>query len=525
MGVKRSILWTLVAGVSLAGACIIGVQAVPQAHAQTRQLATFTPRTISGTYSENLGAMRDLDTMTANLAEFVQPGVVHIRSESKEKRDLGGNRLPAMGGTGSGVIYRPDGYILTNDHVVGGFDTVTVVLQDGRELEGKVTRAEDVDLAVVKVDAKDLPTLPFGDSSKVRPGQFSMAVGSPFGLDNTVTFGHISAIGRTDSIRDSRLSITRNYPDLIQTDTPINMGNSGGPLINVEGQVIGINTAIFSPTGVNNGIGFAIPSNTARLIADKLILDGKIQRGALGLRPSTLKGYLAKEMGLSGGAYVEDVVNGTPAADAGIKKGDVIVRIGNIPVKTETDVRDSMLNYAPGEKVQIQVVRDKTEKSFNVTLTTPDKLPQDPAQVQPQAPGDVTPFEKGLSPDFPNFEDLKKLFPNTPEEPGSSEKSNRSGPVRLGVMVQDANAAMKAQFGIPEGTQGAVVTTVDPGSVADRLGLKPGDVIEKIGGKAIANGQDLKSAVQACKWGQPSSIKFTRYGDHSVISQEFPFKF
>jgi serine protease Do len=270
--------------------------------------------------------------------------------------------------------------------VVGGFDSVKVVLNDGRELDGKVIRAEDIDLAVVKVDATDLPTLPFGDSSKVRPGQFSMAVGSPFGLDNTVTFGHISALGRTNQIRDERLNLNRDYPDLIQTDTAINMGNSGGPLVNVRGEVIGINTAIFSPSGMNNGIGFAIPSNTARLIADKLITDGKVRRGAMGLLPQTLPIYKRKELGVDGGASVQQVVNGTPAAIAGIKQGDVIVRIGNIPVKNETDVRDAMLNYAPGEKVEVEVVRDKQSKTFTVALTSLDKLPQGRSNAVPPAP-------------------------------------------------------------------------------------------------------------------------------------------
>ncbi|MEA2552864.1 MAG: serine protease Do, partial [Fimbriimonadaceae bacterium] len=407
------------------------------------------------------------------------------------------------------------------DHVVGGFDSVKVVLNDGRELDGKVIRAEDIDLAVVKVDATDLPTLPFGDSSKVRPGQFSMAVGSPFGLDNTVTFGHISALGRTNQIRDERLNLNRDYPDLIQTDTAINMGNSGGPLVNVRGEVIGINTAIFSPSGMNNGIGFAIPSNTARLIADKLITDGKVRRGAMGLLPQTLPIYKRKELGVDGGASVQQVVNGTPAAIAGIKQGDVIVRIGNIPVKNETDVRDAMLNYAPGEKVEVEVVRDKQSKTFTVALTSLDKLPQGRSNAVPPAP-DQNPLDPGHEFNFPDVEELRKQFE---KGDGSRVAPLREGEAKLGISVQDLNAALREQFHIPTARQGVLVTSVAPSSVAEKIGLKPGDLIEEIGGTSVASVASLKDAMKGQKWGDQSTIKFSRYTDRTSSTTKIPFTF
>lgn len=517
-GLKRSTVGVIVSSVGLAAVCVAGLRGVPSAHAQTK-LPAFSPRMISGTYTENLPALRQIDEMTANLAEFVEPGVVHIRSESKPGYDVMGQRMPRTGGQGSGFIYRPDGYIITNDHVVGGFDTVTVVLDDGRELPGRVIRAQDVDVAVVKVEANDLPTLQFGDSSKVRPGQFSMAVGAPFGLEDTVTFGHISALGRTNRIRDDRLNLDRDYPDLIQTDTPINMGNSGGPLINIEGQVIGINTAIYSQTGMNNGIGFAIPSNTVRMIADKLIQDGKVTRGALGLAPTTLKSFEGKKLGLDGGAVVQRVENGTPAAMAGIQKDDVIVRIGNLPIKNETDVRLSMLNYAPGEKVEIEVVRNKAHKTFNVTLTSPDKLPKDAPTVT--EPSQDDPFG-GLK--IPDLDELRKQM----EKQGGSDPSKpglKEGNAKLGVTVGDLTAALREQFTIPSSVQGVVVTSVAPGFPAEKIGIKEGDVIQELGGKPVSTTAELMDAMKGRKWGESSSIKFTRYGKQTAVSQTLTFTF
>jgi serine protease Do len=411
--------------------------------------------------------------------------------------------------------------------VVGGFDKVTVILADGHRLEGKVTRAEDMDLAVVKVDAKDLQTLPFANSADVEPGQFAMAVGSPFDLDATVTFGHISAIGRTRSIPDERLNIFRDYPDLLQTDAPINMGNSGGPLCNVRGEVVGINTAIYSPTGGSTGIGFAIPSNTVRLVADKLIRDGKLERGALGLAPITLEPYKAKELGIPGGARAINVPNGAPADLAGIKKDDIVVRVGNVPIRNESDVRDAMLNYAPGEKIEVEVIRGKEHKVFNVTLTTLDKLPQPPRQM---------PFsnQDGNGDSGPDFE---KLFPGIKDPFGNGgdkgdgngkgffDRAPRTGPAKLGVTVQDVTDENSKTYSIPGRTKGAVVTSVAPGYPADKIGLEAGDVIQDLGGKAVDSAQALTQAMQGRKWGEACTIKFSRYSANMTASQEKSFKF
>jgi len=517
MGVKSSTMFTLAAGIVLGGLCFAGLQRSPLASAQHEsvKLPTFAPRTIALTDADDLAGLEKVDKATEDLVQFVEPGVVHIISTGQPQRDIMGHQI-ITGGEGSGVVYRPDGYILTNDHVVGGFDKVIVVLSDGHRLPGKVTRAQDMDLAVVKVDAKDLQTLPFADSSKVRPGQFSMAVGSPFGLDNTVTFGHISAIGRMNSVRDDRLSLDRIYPDMIQTDTPINMGNSGGPLVNVHGEVVGINTSIYSDTGMNNGIGFAIPSNTVRLVADKLITEGKVERGALGLIPKTLEQYRAKDLGIEGGAIVDEIPNGTPASMSGIKKDDIITRVGNIVVRNESDVRDSMLNYTPGDTVEVEVIRDKEHKVFKVTLTSHDKLPKTPADVQ-KTPGQADPFKDFTIPGFGGDQNGKSG--------GGDSQQQKTGNAQLGVTVADLTAALRAQYHVPSNIQGALVMSVMPDSAADNLGLQPGDVIQALGGKVVENAQTLKDAMTGRKWGEASTIRFARYGDGSEMSETLPFNF
>ena len=522
MGVRRSTYVILLSGLAVAGLCILGLPKAPLVHAQTRVLPSFTPRTISNTSTDDIATLAKLDVATTDLVKFVQPGVVKIISQSTVKKDIMGNMLPGVDGEGSGVVYRPDGYIVTNDHVVGGFDKVMVILADGHKLQGQVIRAQDMDLAVVKVDAKDLPTLPFADSSKVEPGQFAMAVGSPFDLDATVTFGHISAIGRTRSIPDDRLNTVRNYANLLQTDAPINMGNSGGPLVNVKGEVVGINTAIYSPTGSSSGIGFAIPANTVRLVADRLIQDGKLVRGALGLAPETLEPYRAKELGIDGGAVVSRVDNGTPAADAGIKLGDIIVRVGNIPVKVETDVRDAMLNYAPGEKIEVEVIRDKQHKTFTVTLTSPDKLPD------ARQPGGGSTDNGSVPPDiekmFPGFK-LPPGIDNGQGGDGDAIKIPRTGNAKLGVSVNDLTPDLRKVYGVPANVQGAIVMQVMPGYPADKIGLQVGDVIQELGGKTVDSAQDLANAMANRKWGESCKIKFSRFTGSTSATEDIPFNF
>ena len=341
-------------GVALGGlatASILGGYTVGKAYAQKAAV-----NTVGNLSAENMTMLRNMDASFAGLADYIEPAVVNIRVQSKGGTDMFGNRLGQIGGEGSGVIIRPDGWILTNDHVVGGMDKVTVTLYDGREFPGTVRRSDYSDLAVVKIEAKGLPNVQFADSNRVKQGQFAIAVGSPFGLENSVTIGHVSALSRDSMIGDARTGTQRIYPDLIQTDAAINQGNSGGPLLDIEGRVIGINTAIFSGTGGSVGIGFAIPANQARLTAEALIEKGKIVRGFFGVDPVNLKEFQKADLGVTEGALIKDFGESnmaSPARTAGLKEGDVITKIGGLNVTNHGDLRNAMLRYGPGETVSV----------------------------------------------------------------------------------------------------------------------------------------------------------------------------
>jgi serine protease Do len=471
-------------------------------------------RTVAGTSAENMAALRSLDESYANLADFVGPAVVEIRaSTSTTRRGENGERVPLMGGSGSGFIFRPDGWIVTNDHVVGGFDKVTVTLKDGRTFDGKVTRAEDTDIAVVKIDAKELPTLAVADSSKVRSGQMVMAVGAPFGLDQSVTFGHVSAIGRLQGIQD------RLYPDLIQTDAAINVGNSGGPLVNIDGQVVGVNTAIFTTTGGSAGVGFAIPGNQARFIAETLINKGKLTRSMIGLVPENLKEYQKKEKGLDGGALVDDVSSDGPAAAAGIQKGDVILKIGTTQIHTQMDLRNAMLVYAPGTTVPVELVRNGKRQTLNVKLVE-YKRPATPAAPAPTNPRGEFRFPK-------EFEDMFKDVPRLgrPQTEDEDVPAIRQGRARLGVSVSNVTDELRKQYNVPTGKKGVVVVEVQSGSVAEKNGVRPGDVIVSFDGKSIETAEDLTRAVGEVKWGDKRKLKTERFTDGQMtMERDVEFK-
>ncbi|MER3496436.1 MAG: hypothetical protein C4320_06400 [Armatimonadota bacterium] len=394
--------------------------------------------------------------------------------------------------------------IVTNDHVVGGFDTVTVVLRDGREFRGKVTRAEDSDIALVKIDAKDLPVLKLSDSARVRPGEFAIAIGAPYGLDNTVTIGHISAVGRATRIADWNLGPQgRFYPDLIQTDAAINPGNSGGPLVNVNGDVIGVNTSIYSQSGGSNGLAFAIPANRVRLIADLLIRDGKLVRSQLGVFPEDIKEYRRKELGITGGALVAEIAEGSPAEKAGLRKDDVILRIGDQMISGQKDVRDAMLRYRPQTVVDVEVLRGKERKVLKVTLVPAPKEPVR-SETQPDSGSKIKELrrqmEEFLKGGDPMLPDIKGVDPKPPV-PG--------GPAQLGVSIAPD----------PSGkSDGALIASVEPGSVADRIGMREGDLVTEFDGKRIATADDLIAAVRKSKRGEEHVIRYVRKGRDSATA-------
>jgi serine protease Do len=283
--------------------------------------------------------------------------------------------------SGSGVIVRSDGYILTNDHVVAGADKVTVTLLDGRSFVGQVKRDPQSDLAVVKIDTDNLPAAQFANSDDVKVGEWALAFGSPFTLNDTMTVGVISSLNRHATIGDG--GDVRYYPTLLQTDASINPGNSGGPLVDVFGRVVGINVAIESPTGGNVGIGFAIPANSARYIMDQLISNGKVTRGYLGLVPASLSYEDQKQYGEKQGVLVSGVVDGAPAGKAGLQVQDVITSFDGKPVVDEAQFRDLVARTAPGTTVPVVIHRDGQDQTLQVTV---GKLPERQTAAAPQPP-------------------------------------------------------------------------------------------------------------------------------------------
>jgi serine protease Do len=532
----KSVIITLVAGFGLGAVTMATVQSgfvINKAYAQTSASA----HPISSERTESLAELHNLDDSFANLADFVAPSVVDIHAKTKSAANEFGQRMPVREGEGSGFIIRADGYIMTNDHVVNGADEVTVTLKDGREFTGKVVSAMESDIAIVKIEAKDLPVLAFGDSSEIRPGQMVMAVGAPFGLENSVTFGHVSALGRDTDIGTATPD-ERYYPDLIQTDASINMGNSGGPLVNIDGQVVGVNTAIFSPSGTSAGIGFAIPSNQAKFISDMLIQKGKVTRAMIGLVPSNLKEYQKKEKGIKGGAVVSLVQPDSAAAKAGIKKDDIVTKIGSSPINSQLDLRNAMLVYTPNTTVPVEILRNGKPMTVNVKLEAYKRpeAPQPPQTPMEQLPnGQRRYFNIPKGGDRDMFDQLQKQFDDIygqgderqPRSPRVNEDvpALKQGKAKLGVQVAPATDQLRKQFSIPSNVSGAVVLDVQPGSVADDLGMKAGDIITQLGDTKIENAESLTQSMADVKWGDTKRVKFNRYANGGTMQQDITAEF
>ena len=303
------------------------------------------------------------------IAEVLEPAVVTIQSYGTLAK--GGRDTSRRGvGTGSGIIVRAEGWVLTNDHVTGGASRVTVRTYDGKEYIGKVVRDSHSDLAIVKItDSHPFPVAKLGDSDTVKIGQWSLVIGSPFHYEGSLSVGVISSLNRKQEIMDSDLGRSRSYPNMIQTDAAINPGNSGGPLCNTSGEVVGINTAIESESGGSMGIGFAIPVNIARFVMKQLIENGKVRYGYLGIQPATVTPPMAEALHSTVGALVEfDPAPDSPAATAGLQIGDVIVAIGSKSIKGEQDLRSVVGQTTPGTKTKIEYYRDGDKKTLTVTI-------------------------------------------------------------------------------------------------------------------------------------------------------------
>jgi serine protease Do len=354
---------------------------------------------------------------------------------------------------GSGVIVTADGYILTNNHVVDDATDIKVQMGGKQEFKARlVGRDPRTDVAVLKIDAKNLTVMPLGDSSRMDIGDLVFAIGDPYGIGETVTMGIVSAKGR------GNLGI-EGYEDFLQTDASINPGNSGGALINAQGQCIGINTAILAGGGGGNqGIGFAIPINMARGIMDQLIKNGKVVRGYLGITIQALTPDLAKQFGLSqgGGAVVGDVQPDSPAAKAGIQRYDVVLELNGSPVADNNDLRNRISQTPPGTEVNLKVFRNSKTMDFTLKLgELPEKL--------------------------------------AGEVPGESAGKD----VLQGVEVETLTADIAGQLNLPAGTVGVVVSSIDPASPAAQAGLTRGDVIQEVNRHPVHNTGEFDAAVKS----------------------------
>ena len=375
--------------------------------------------------------------------------------EEEMPRDHESPRKRKEQSLGSGVIVSEDGYIITNNHVVEGADEIKVLLSDKREFTGKVVGSDPkTDLAVIKIKASDLPTVVWGDSDKIEVGEFVLAIGSPFGLNQTVTSGIISAKGRANvGIAD--------YEDFIQTDAAINPGNSGGALVNIRGELVGINTAIFTRSGGYMGIGFAVPANMVKSVMDSLVKVGKVTRGWLGVYIQDITPELAKQFNLSSnqGALVSDVIDGSPAEKAGFERGDVIVGYNGKEVENTGYLRNLVAQTLVGKVIDVRVIRDGNEKVLKVTIA------ELPAEVSK----------------------------------GRGEKEEGTGGIFEGVTVQNLTPDFRERLDIPEKVIGVLVTAVETGSVAEESGLKAGDVILEINKKSTKTIKDFSKVVGEVK--------------------------
>jgi serine protease Do len=428
----------------------------------------------------------------AELAKALKPAVVNISTSRKApampampempeffKRYFGdrpgmGDREQAPGrmqrSLGSGFVVNTDGYIVTNNHVVGEGADVKVKLSDGRELAAKVIgRDPKTDLALLKVEATGLPVIPLGDSAAMQVGEPVMAIGNPFGLEQTVTTGIVSATGRVIG--------QGSYDDFIQTDASINPGNSGGPLINARGQAIGVNTAIFSQTGGSVGIGFAIPANLAKSVVAQLAQSGHVVRGWLGVSVQPLTADLAESFNVPGstGALVASVAEGSPAMKAGLKAGDVITEYDGRKVARSEELPRAVAETPTGREVPVTVIRDGKPRTLTVKVgTLEDRQPRQASAAVPE---------------------------------GGT----------LGVSVQTITPDLARELKL-ERESGTVVRGVRPGSPADTAGVKPGDVITEVNRRPVSNVDELKRAVDAHAKGSPLVLMIQRDGTGLYIA-------
>jgi serine protease Do len=447
------------------GLVLAGVLDLRPAGAQTSALAQTGAALTDGDHSPFV-----------RVADAVLPAVVNISAEKtvriSQRSPLQGTPLeeffrdfmrgvPQMpeeaqqNALGSGVLISPDGYIVTNNHVVAGFDKIAVRLSNDEEFKGSsvkvVGRDPQSDLAVLKVESKKtLPALTLANPDDIKVGDWAIAVGNPFGLNGTVTVGVVSAKGRSGL----PLPEGPTYQDFIQTDASINPGNSGGALVNIKGELMGINSAIRTPTGGSVGIGFAVPVDIVKSVTDQLIKTGKVVRGYMGIRPQPVTDAIRKAMGLEDnkGVLVADVISGQPASKAGIKSGDVIVAVNGVKTDGVEQFRKQVAEFAPGSRITVGTVRDGKQMTRSVTLAT---------------------------------------FPDSGQQASTPEEEQPSA--WLGITVRGLTSDERAQAKV---SGGVIVDDVEAGSAADDAGIATGDIILEVGKTSIGGVSDYNRAVR-----------------------------
>src|ERR1700730_2787569 len=398
--------------------------------------------------------------------------------EDKQHQTNPGGRfhIPAEHGIGSGVIVSHDGYILTNNHVVNSASEIQVALNDGRQFTAKLIGSDPkTDVALIRIKADNLPALTLADSDKIEVGDVVLAIGNPFGIGQTVTKGIVSAKDRTTSGDMDE--------DFIQTDAAINPGNSGGALVDTEGRVVGINSAILTHSGGNQGIGFAVPSNLCRWVMDSLVKNGRVDRGFMGVMIQNLTPDLATAFKLdrTNGALVGDVSPDSPADKAGLKSGDVITQLNGQPIEDASQLKLRVAETAPGSKVHLGVNRNGESKTFDVTLG--------------------------------NLPDNKVA--KADEQSGNAKTDALSG-----VGVADLDQNTRAELNIPAQVPGAVITEVAPDSAAYQAGLRTGDVITELDRKPVKNAQDAVADTEKPAGKQTLVKVWTKTGSHYLTVDE-----
>lgn len=427
----------------------------------------------------------------ADVVDRVAPAVVTVRSSQRVRAPqqypffddpffqqfFGGRGAPQQGPTegeeslGSGVIVRADGYIVTNHHVIDGADQIKVVLNGSRTYSAAVVGSDaPSDLAVLKIGASDLPILQPGDSDKVRVGDVCLAIGNPLNVGETVTSGIISAKSRVTGLSNG------SFQDFLQTDAPINRGNSGGALVNTRGELIGINSQILSPTGASVGIGFAIPSNMAKSVMNQLIAKGKVQRGMIGINVQQVTSELAGTFGLkeARGIVISGLTPGGAGEKAGLKQGDVILKLNGRDVRDNNQFRNEVSAMGPGAVVTLDIWRGSAEQEVRVRLGEWN----DQAGYQTQGGG------------------------------------GGNGGGRLGIHAEPLTPETASRLGLRRGTEGVLVTQVDPDGASAQAGVQAGDVIEQVNRQAVRTPADVQNALQ--RSGDGTAVLLVNRGGETI---------